>query len=382
MKKIFLLILSSVSILTNLYSVSFAADVPDFAQTYNRLIDQITIGKSDMSISWTGASMMSGDMSTNINVDLWSGQKWSLKLNINYVTITNINKKWSSIEATLNIDSILNLDAIEGYTVDDLWINMTSKLIITPSMIYVQLDKFMLDTNKLPTELQGYGDMIIGYMKNGVIGKWIRIPVPKDTTKLLDSSMVNPKAIIAFLKQYPIVKSSGYANNIFTVKLDSKNILNLFATILKTKKNEYNTLSRNDIKKIDAELNKSIKWTLTDSPTPTLILTTDGVDFDGLIVDGEINIAKDKISINGNMNDEEVKASVNFSMNSTSASRYDYAMLITVSAVSDPYSFKMTMQGHENAGIILWYKLVKPKRSVTIQQLGKSIEKNMSSITE
>jgi hypothetical protein len=76
--------------------------------------------------------------------------------------------------------------------------------------------------------MQGYGEMIAGYIKSTILNKWIKQPITKDMNVTLalsaDGEKISPQLMVNLIKQYPIVKNISYINNNYNLKLNEKNI--------------------------------------------------------------------------------------------------------------------------------------------------------------
>lgn len=366
-------------IFISIMNYSFA-ESGNFEQTYTKLIDEITVQLPTLN---SGNALNSSGRSTiSINLDAGDNNKWSLKLLIDYDSVTSTSKRWTSMEMKLNINSTLH-GSIEWQNINNLNMIVDGQLRIAPGVMYFKLDNFSVDTSQFPLEFQWYADMIVWYIKSGVIGKRIRVVLPKEIAQSLKQSTntISPQTIIAALKQYPLIKNTEYKDHMFFVSLHKENIIKIINHISKLQWSE-EMISSTEQTMIVQQLDQThIQWTLTDTDSPRLILTTQET-IDQKVASGTVSIWSKQLIIQGTVQDEEWQAGLSLSIEHTAPSRYDYSLQFNITAPNQPLLFDMTMKWYESIGILTNYTFSRPKRSLTMRQLEKKIEKDMQTLRQ
>lgn len=348
-------------------SITYAQSL-SFQENYTALINQIAVLPSA-----TGATNSSGHATIGMNFEAGVNNKWSLQIAIDYDVIVNMGAKWASTEMKFNSDTILN-GSIEWQSINNIHLSFDGHLILTPQAIYIKVSKLSFDMSKLPWEIQETINTMNTYAQKNLLNTWIKVPLTKEMQEALQQgSAVNPQAIIALIQQYPIVKNAWYTNGNYAVTLNARNIANIINKIAKAQWSE-SVLSYSDIKAMEKTLTlANIKGTLSDWESPTLSLQGQHADTMGTI-QASMSISQQELKLNGSVVDEDNKWSMNISVKKTSDSRYDYDEKIQFTSTNtyQPFSFDLSIKGHDSMGTIANYKLKVPFRAKTMEQIERS----------
>lgn len=358
-------------------SVSFAQSA-SFEETYARLIDSIN---TTPSATQSGAIASSGSMNTSLTItDTYSSGYWSANITIAYSVISSESKKWPNIEMKLNIDSKFN-GSLEDQTINNMKIQAQGDIILTPTMAYMRLESLSIDTSKLPLELQGYGDMMMGYAKTHLMNKWIKTRLPKEMwINAQTPTKVTIDTIIQIIKKYPIVKNIGYANNAFAVRFDSNNIAKVMNEITKAQWSSA-TVSRKEMKEMNDAFNKAtVKWTLTDEANPKLFVNLTSQEI-GSRTNMDLALSSSGVALSGNMQEDDLTTNVSFSISQTSPYTQTYGINLGMND-TEWFSMNMLINGYQSLGIIPDYTFKAPKKAMSMKQIEKQMSKAMENSLE
>lgn len=380
MKKIIVCWLSSLALIW----YTFAQSTGSFEATYARLIDQIAIETPTATLN--SALATSGNSIFTLIINAGPEGSWKIQFNLDYTTITSMSKNQkTNTEASVKLQGLFDGN-IGDIKIDNLWVNIAGDITVTSRMMYFRLRAFTIDTSKLPTEMQGYGEMIAGYIKSTILNKWIKQPITKDMNVTLalsaDGEKISPQLMVNLIKQYPIVKNISYINNNYNLKLNEKNIAKVINQINTLQWKE--ELSRKDMQAMKKSLSK-IKVqnaTLSDTISPVLTMSMQTTVPDNWSANLKTTISEKWITIFGSLQeDSNWSGTMNMSIQKTSPSRMDYHMDIGYSEgtyydinINEPFSFSMILDGYESFWLINNYIFSKPKKAMSTRQLEKGIE--------